>query len=82
MKPVKVGNAAIGGEVIGTRWKIALEIKSGHDDVCVYTHLVQFESDEYVCKVAGTVKEAAALIERGFEYVTEIERLKLFRKRK
>jgi hypothetical protein len=33
MKPVKVGNAAIDGEVVGARWKIALEIKSGHDDV-------------------------------------------------
>jgi hypothetical protein len=33
MKPVKVGNAAIDGEVIGEHWKLALEIKSGHDDV-------------------------------------------------
>ena len=33
MKPVKVGNAAIDGEVIGGHWKMALEIKSGHDDV-------------------------------------------------
>ena len=33
MKAVKVGNAAIDGEVVGNRWKLALEIKSGHDDV-------------------------------------------------
>jgi hypothetical protein len=33
MKTVKVGNAAIDGEVIGARWKMALEIKSGHDDI-------------------------------------------------
>jgi hypothetical protein len=33
MKPVKVGKAAIDGEVIGARWKMALETKSGHDDV-------------------------------------------------
>jgi hypothetical protein len=33
MKPVKVGNAAIDGEVTGENWKMALEIKSGHDDV-------------------------------------------------
>ncbi len=33
MKPVKVGNAAIDGEVTGALWKMALEIKSGHDDV-------------------------------------------------
>jgi len=33
MKTVKVGNAAIDGEVIGKNWEMALEIKSGHDDV-------------------------------------------------
>jgi len=33
MKPVKVRNAAIDGEVTGEHWKMALEIKSGHDDV-------------------------------------------------
>lgn len=33
MKAVKVGNAAIDGEVTGEYWKMALEIKSGHDDV-------------------------------------------------
>jgi hypothetical protein len=33
MNPVKVGNAAIDGEVVGNRWKRAIEIKSGHDDV-------------------------------------------------
>jgi hypothetical protein len=33
MKPVKVGNAAIDGEVIGVRWKMAVETKSTHDDV-------------------------------------------------
>ncbi len=33
MSPVKVGNAAIDGEVTGDHWRMALEIKSGHDDV-------------------------------------------------
>ena len=33
MKPVKVGNAAIDGEVTGETWRMAIEIKSGHDDV-------------------------------------------------
>ena len=33
MKHIKVGNAEIDGEVSSARWKIALEIKSGHDDV-------------------------------------------------
>lgn len=48
----------------------------------VYTHLVNFGKDDYVCKVAKTVQEATALIENGFEYVTEMEGVKLFRKPK
>jgi len=47
-----------------------------------YTQLVTFENDDYVCKTAKNLKEATELIEAGFEYVTEIERYKLFRKRK
>lgn len=33
MKGVRAGNAIIDGEVVGGNWKLALEIKSGHDDV-------------------------------------------------
>ena len=33
MQGVRVGNAIVDGEVIGEHWKMALEIKSGHDDV-------------------------------------------------
>jgi hypothetical protein len=33
MKPVKVGNVAIDGEVLGKSWRMALEIKTAHDDV-------------------------------------------------
>jgi len=47
-----------------------------------YTHLVNFEGDEYVCKVARTVDEARNLIEEGFDHVTDIGDMKLFRKRK
>ena len=39
-------------------------------------------SDEYVCKTAATVNEASELIELGFEYVTEMDGLKLFKKPK
>ncbi len=38
--------------------------------------------DEYTCKVARTIDEATKLIENGFQYVTEMDGLKLFRKRK
>ena len=57
----------------------------GHKNIrntLVYTHLVDFHSDEYVCKVAKTVEEARTLIEQGFDFVADVEALKLFRKRK
>jgi integrase len=38
-----------------------------------YSNMLETESDEWICK---------ALIESGFEYVTEIDGIKLFRKRK
>ena len=57
----------------------------GHKNIkntLVYTHLVSFETDDWICKVASTVNEATPLIEQGFEYVTDVDGLKLFRKRK
>jgi hypothetical protein len=36
----------------------------------------------YISKVAKTEKEICSLIEAGFEYVTEFEGSKIFRKRK
>jgi len=48
-----------------------------------YTQLIHYnEEEEYTCKAATNVKEATDLIEHGFEYITEMEGLKLFRKRK
>ena len=47
-----------------------------------YTHLLTFRDDDYVCKATKTVEEAKALVESGFEYVTDVEGYKLFRKRK
>jgi integrase len=57
----------------------------GHRNIqntLIYTHLVNFEGDEYACKTAKTVEDATRLVEAGFEYVTEIDTVKLFRKRK
>ena len=58
----------------------------GHKSInntLIYTHLVDFEqSDEYASAIATTIQEAQKLIESGFEYVTEIDSIKLFRKRK
>lgn len=57
----------------------------GHKSIkntLVYTHLVNFESDEYTVKVATSLEECTKLLEAGFEYVTDFEGKKLFRKRK
>ncbi len=48
-----------------------------------YTQLVNFNGqDEFVCKTAKNTTQAKELIESGFEYVCEMEDVKLFRKRK
>jgi integrase len=58
----------------------------GHKDLRTtlrYTQLLEnLGNDEYHCKTAKTINEATLLIESGFEYVTEIEGIKLFKKRK
>ena len=48
----------------------------------VYTQLVTFEDDNYTCKAAANVKEASELIEAGYEYICDMDNIKLFRKRK
>jgi len=48
----------------------------------IYTHLASFDSDEWIRKVAGTIEEAAKLIESRFEYITKMDGVRLFRKRK
>ena len=68
--------------------KDLLHIKAllGHKDLRTtlrYTQLLEtLETDEYYCKAVTNVKEATQLIENGFEYVTEIDGTKLFKKRK
>lgn len=39
-------------------------------------------NEDYTVKVASTVEEACKLLEVGFEYVTEFDEKKLFRKQK
>ena len=55
------------------------------ENTMVYVHLAKAltsYSDDYTCRMASTVDEAVKLVETGFEYVTEIDNVKLFRKRK
>jgi integrase len=57
----------------------------GHKNIqntLIYTHLINFQEDEYHVRTAKTIEEACKLVEAGFEYVTEMEDAKLFRKRK
>jgi len=57
----------------------------GHRNIkntLIYTHLIDFQEDEYHVRTAKTIEEACNLVEAGFEYVTEMEDVKLFRKRK
>jgi hypothetical protein len=57
----------------------------GHKNIkntLIYTQLITFENDDYICKVASDIKQATELIESGFEFVCEMDSKKLFRKRK
>lgn len=57
----------------------------GHRNInntLLYTQLVNFESDDWHAKTAKTIEEACQLVEAGFEYVTEMDGCRLFRKRK
>jgi len=68
-----------------TRDILYVEEQLGHrrlESTLIYTHLIDFKDEEYIVRVTKTVKEACQLIEAGFEYVTEMESVKLFRKRK
>jgi len=57
----------------------------GHKDLRTtlrYTQLIDFAGDEFCSATAKTVEEASKLIEQGFEFVCDLDGVKLFRKRK
>ncbi len=58
------------------------ELRSTLIYINIEKSLFQNMNDEFTAKVAHTVDEACRLIEVGFEYVTNIDNAKLFRKRK
>jgi integrase len=71
--------------------KDIMHVKSvlGHKNIqstMIYINLEQAvfatENDEFNVKVAGNLEEACKLLEVGFEYVTDMDGKKLFRKRK
>jgi len=56
----------------------------GHRDIKstpIYTHLVNFEGDEYHTAPSKSLKEDGELLKVGFEYVTEREGIRIYRKR-
>jgi integrase len=69
-----------------TRDLLRVKASLGHKDLRTtlrYTQLLEtLENDEYTCKTATNVKEAMQLLENGFEYVQDIDGIKLYRKRK
>jgi len=48
----------------------------------VYTHLVNFEGDELHTATASILKEDEDLLKAGFDYVTDRDGVKIYRKRK
>jgi len=68
-----------------TRDILFVKQQMGHKKIettLIYTQLLNLNDDEWTCKVAHNVKESTALIESGFEYITDQDGLKLYRKRK
>ena len=68
-----------------TRDILLVKYMLGHkrlENTEVYTHLMDFQNEEYHSATAKTLEEARKLIDDGFEYVTEMEGVKLFRRRK
>jgi integrase len=66
-------------DILHVKWLL------GHkriENTLIYTHLVDFKTDDYTCRVARSINEATQLIEAGFSYVCEMEGAKLFKKRK
>jgi integrase len=69
------------------RTKDLLHVKNllGHKDLRTtlrYTQLIETEGEEYHSATAKTVDEAKKLIEEGFDFVCDLDGVKLFRKRK
>ncbi len=57
----------------------------GHRNIqntLLYTQLVSFENDHYHSATAKNVEDVQKLVESGFEYVCEVNDVKIFRKPK
>ncbi|MBY9013875.1 MAG: site-specific integrase, partial [Candidatus Lokiarchaeota archaeon] len=65
---------------------LRVKAKLGHKSInstMIYTHLIDFEVEEYTSRIAKNIEEAQKLVDVGFEFVCDYsEEGKLFRKRK
>jgi len=64
---------------------LRVQDRLGHKSITstlIYTHLVNFEADEYHTATSKSLKEDEELLKAGFEYVTERDGVKIYRKRK
>jgi hypothetical protein len=52
------------------------------NNTLIFTELINFESDEFHVRVAKNLEEDKELVEAGFDYVTERDGAKIYRKRK
>ncbi|MGA2769015.1 MAG: site-specific integrase [Candidatus Bathyarchaeia archaeon] len=67
-----------------TRDLLLTKQQMGHKKIettLIYTQLVNNGEEEYYSATAKTVEEAAKLIEQGFDYICDVDAVKLFRKR-
>ena len=68
-----------------TRDILLVKQQLGHKKIettLIYTQLLNINDDEWTCKTATNIKDAKELIENGFEYIQDIDGIKLYRKRK
>jgi integrase len=72
-------------EYAKTRDILHVKQQMGHkrmETTLIYTQLLNLNDDEWTCKAAKDATEATTLIESGFDYVTDLDGMELFRKRK
>jgi len=68
-----------------TRDILYVKQQLGHRDInntMIYTQFIDLNVEEYTCRTAKTVDEATPLLESGFNYIQEIDGIKIYRKRK
>jgi len=68
-----------------TRDILYVKQQLGHTNInntLIYTQLINLNEEEWTTRIANNVKEDQQLIENGFEYVTERDGIKIYRKRK